>query len=266
MVRAMVGPTPGTEARDRGQQIFLITPQRRASYRVIDIIFDIAELALEGCYKPLDALAHARHIRALQTLALRYLHVDDLTAAGQQVRQHPGRLIGQRTHQGLGRLGKASDYSSIDRVALRTLSQRLGEGSHLRWVHHHQRQPRTRQGGSHHTLVATSRLERHHANHADQAATQLGKAIRIAADCPRFFGRQDVDIQLVLRDINPDYGDLFQGAPSLPKRARFAALTTVRGPRNDGGVTMLRNGLARPRVRRSPLRHRGGYSTPNRPR
>src|SRR4029450_4424470 len=34
------------DARDRGQQIFLITPQRRASYRVIDIIFDIAELAL----------------------------------------------------------------------------------------------------------------------------------------------------------------------------------------------------------------------------
>ena len=107
-----------------------------------------------------------------------------------------------------------------------------------------------------------NRFQGHHAAHAGQAPTQLGKAIRIAADLPRFFGWQDVDVQPILRDIDPDDGGVFHGDPSLLKRARDAALATVRVHRNDGGATVLRNGLERPRVRRSPLRHRAAYSTP----
>ena len=97
-----------------------------------------------------------------------------------------------------------------------------------------------------------------------KSAAQLGKAIRIAADRPRFFRRQDMNIQPILRHIDADNGGVFHGDPSLLKRARDAALTTVRVHRNDGGATMLRNGLERPRMRRSPLRHRDRYSTPTR--
>ena len=182
--------------------------------------------------------------------------------AAQQICEHAGRLVRQRPHHWLGGFGKAGDHPRVDRICLGPLAQRLGKGSDLGGVDHDQGKARTRQAGGDDVLVAAGRLERHYTTHAGQAATQLGKAIRIAADRPRFIGWQDVNVQPILRDIDPDDGGVFHGDPSLLKRARDAAPATVRVHRNDGGATMLRNGLERPRVRRSPLRHRAAYSTP----
>lgn len=225
---------------------------------------DASELTLEGQQKPLDALAYPRHVGTPQPLALGDHDLNDLAAACQQIGQQAGRLVGQRPHHGLGRFGKAGDHPGVDRIGLGALAQRLGEGPHLGRVDDDKGKASTRQAGGHDGLVSAGRLDRHHPAYAGQAAAQLGKAIRVAADRPCFCRRQDMNVQPILRHIDANNGGVFHGDPSLLKRARDAALTTVRVHRNDGGATMLRNGLERPRMRRSPLRHRDGYSTPTR--
>ena len=59
-------------------------------------------------------------------------HVDDLPTAGREVGEQPGGFVRQRPRLGLRRLGKMSDDAGIDRVGLGALTNRLGEGAHLR--------------------------------------------------------------------------------------------------------------------------------------
>src|SRR5262249_28275175 len=61
----------------------------------------------------------------------------------------------------------------------------------------------------------------------------------------------------VLRNVDSNI-DRVHLNPSLRKRARIAAQATVRVRWNDGRSTVLRNGLASPRMTRSSVRHRTG--------
>ena len=182
-----------------------------------------------------------------------------------EIGQQPRRLIRHRPHLGLGRFGKAGNHMRVDRIGLGALPERLGVSPHLGRIDHDHRQTRARQGGHGDRLVTAGRLECHDPD-ASKPLAQLAKSSRVPADGPRFSARQDMNVQPILRHIDACNGGLPHGTPSLLKRARKAALTTVRVHRNDGEATVLRNGLTRPRVRRSPLRHRARQSTPARPR
>src|SRR5262245_64111674 len=66
------------------------------------------------------------------------------------------------------------------------------------------------------------------------------------------------NIEAVLGYVDTN-GDLLHGDPSLSKRARGAAPTTVRVRWNGGRGAMLSNGLRGPKVRRTPARHRARF-------
>src|ERR1700730_9565712 len=58
LVRAMMGPTPGTEASRAS-----VGPHPgRAPHAGVDVMVDASELTLEAQQKPLDALAYPRHV------------------------------------------------------------------------------------------------------------------------------------------------------------------------------------------------------------
>src|SRR5262249_37895352 len=94
-------------------------------------------------------------------------------------------------------------------------------------------------------------------SHGMQPFNQLVEAFAVARNGKGLSARPHVHVQAVLRDIDTDI-DRVHLDPSLRNRARLAAQATVRGRWNRGRGPALRYGLASPRMKRSPVRHRFG--------
>ena len=106
------------------------------------------------------------------------------------------------------------------------------------------------------------------ASTATRAGASFSQPVRQAGD-PRpaalhregLPARQDVNIQPVLRHVDPNVNGALHRIPSLRNRARNAAQATVRVQWNDGGAATLRFGLKRPWMSRHRLRRRTGELT-----
>ena len=77
------------------------------------------------------------------------------------------------------------------------------------------------------------------------ALDEFREAFAVARDRKGCAFRQNVNIEPILRHVDPDIGH-FHLPPSLRKRA-LAAQATVRGRWTNGGATRLRRGLQRPK-------------------
>lgn len=139
----------GADTRHRGQQILRFAPGRRAAHGVVDVSVDACKLALEGFQEPGNALLHSPGCPPLAP-ALGADHVDDLPAAGDEIGEQAGRLVGQRPRLGPGGGGEVGDDGGIDGVRFGAPARCLGECAHLGRVDDDERQPRggQRRGGT----------------------------------------------------------------------------------------------------------------------
>jgi hypothetical protein len=181
-----------------------------------------------------------------------------LTSTRDEVAEQLGRFVGERTHVRLGRLDEAGDHQGVDRIGLGALADRLGEVTHLRRIDHHHRQRGPRQRGRHDSLEAARRFDRDPLRlKRAQALDEFGQAFAIARDGKGRAFRQNVNVEPILRHVDPDISccHFFHPSPSLRNRA-LAAQAAVRGRWTNGGATRLRRGLKGPRMSRRPLRIR----------
>ena len=165
----------------------------------------------------------------LLSLAFGRDHADDLPAPADEIAEKPRLGIRQRPDLGPGRLDEVGDDESVDRVALRSLAEGLGEGAHLGWVHHHDGQVRRREARRHHRLVPAGRLN---GDRDGRKRLQPGdegvQTLRVPDDRKHLSGRPHGHVQPILRHVDPD-NDGVHPVPSLRNRASLrAAQATVR--------------------------------------
>src|SRR6185312_15419513 len=248
------------DARDGSEEIFLRAPGGRAAHRGVNLLVERREFLLEHADDALAALLEPpRH--ALGTLALGADHHHDLPPARHQVGKEPRRLIGQRAHLRLGRLGKARDHRGIDRVGLGAFAEGLRVVPHLGRIDDGQRQTRPADRRRHHDLEAAGRLDRNQPRRQRlKALDQPRQAFAVARDGEALARRLNMHIKPILRHIDPNVS--VHPHPSLLNRARAAAHTTVRVQWTDDGGATLSSGLQSPRMSRPPHRHRIGNLTP----
>src|SRR5262249_51702215 len=96
--------------------------------------------------------------------------------------------------------------------------------------------------------------------HRPESIEELFNSLAVSGDRKGRTTRTHVHVQPILRHIDANES-LFHGDPSLRKRARYAAQATVRVRWNGGRGAELRSGLASPRTRRAPVRHRTSQSS-----
>ena len=255
-VLAVTGPTPGTEAKED----FLVAPHRGAAHGSVDFPIDLGQLLLERGDQAGDALADPLDRDALLPIALGDDHFDDLTPARDQIGQQLRGLVRQVAHLGLGRLDEAGDHARVDRIGLGPLSDRLGEVTRLRRIDHDDRQRSPCQRGRNDGLETARRLDRDPLRtQRPHAFDELREAFAVARDGKGLALRQNVNVQPVLRHVDPDMAH--DHLPSSLRKRALAAQATVRGRWTNGGATRLRHGLERPRMSRHPLRFRASNST-----
>jgi len=147
-------------AGNGGKQVFLFSPGRRAANAGIDFRIDLSQLLLERGDQPGDALADAFDLSPPLSIALGDDHLDDLSAARDEVGEQLGRFVGERTQFRPGRLDEAGDHRRVDRVGLGALADRLGEMAHLRGIDDHQRQRSARERRRDHRFEAAGGFDR----------------------------------------------------------------------------------------------------------
>ena len=153
------------DARDRGQQVFLLPPHWRATHGVVDVMIDVGELALQSDQQPFDALAYPRHLGAPQPLALRRLSSRRSGGAAQA-----GSASMRVAWSGNGRTTGlvASAKRAITRASIGSVLARwpsaLAKARTWAGLTTTRGKACTRQAGSDDVLVTAGRLERHHAS------------------------------------------------------------------------------------------------------
>ena len=178
-VRAMTGPTPGTEASRSSFSRQAGEPRTASSISVSTLASSFSSALSSRAMLFLQPLGR----RPLLALPLGDDHLDDLAAAGDEIGQELGRLVGQRPRLGLGRLGEVGDHGGIDRVGLGALAKRLGEGADLGRIDDDHRQPGGGQCRRHDGLEAAGGLQRD--DHAARAPSAVPTSRSRPARCAR---------------------------------------------------------------------------------
>jgi hypothetical protein len=93
-VRAITGPTPGTET----SRSLLLAPGRRAAHGIVDLAVDIGEHFLECLAQTRDAFLQALVDGAPLALAFGPHHLDDLAAPRDKIGEELRRCIRQGAH------------------------------------------------------------------------------------------------------------------------------------------------------------------------
>ena len=114
------------DAGNRGQQLLLLAPGRRAAHGLVDVGLEAGELLLQRGEQAGDALLQTRLGQALLPLPLGDDHLDDLPAAGDEIGQQPRLRIGQRPNLRLRRLDEVGDDAGVDRIGLGPLGRAPG--------------------------------------------------------------------------------------------------------------------------------------------
>ncbi len=206
-VRAMIGPTPGTEASRSSFS------RQTGEPRTVSSISSsmLGELASRAQPTSRAMLLRTRGtIRCAAGAASRPPIISMICRRrADQLGQQPGRLRPASGRDlGPGGLGEEGNHRGIDRVGLGPLPDRPGEGAHLRRVDHHHRQARTRQAAATIRLEAAGRLHRHQLRFKPASrSTSSSRPCRITRDCKASPLGTHMHVQPILRYIDPDNGD-----------------------------------------------------------
>ena len=235
----------GDDIADAGhalEQVLGLAPGRRSSDGVVEVGFEVGELALERLQQPVDALDHAPIGEAPSAVALGRHHLDDLTPAGDQLAEAAGLFVRHRPGIGSDRLCEVGARRRIDGVGLGKPACGAGEIADLARVHHRKRQAGRAERARHRRLETARRFE-HDQRHIQltQASHQLIQAFSVARDGKGLPRRAHMHVEPILRHIDA-YEHLFHH-PSLRMRSRGADQATVRVQRNSGRGAMLTRGL-----------------------
>ena len=245
----MTGPTPGTEdsrssfSRQAGEPR---TASSMSPSRLVSSFCKRLEQAGDALLASAPAPVHA--------LLLGDDHLDDLAPAGDEIGQQPASRVGQRPDLGLRRRDETGDHRGIDRIGLGALADRLGEGAHLRRIDHHHRQAgRTRGSPRPPSRSRPSPPPR-------PLADSSGTAARPARRGPRRITRRPTNASRPARHERPADPSIRRYPQRWRPSSPLLALIGLRlRPKRlfgfDGttdGLTTLRSGLRRPRMRRHP--------------
>ena len=96
---------------------------------VVEVPFQVGELALERLQEPVDALDHAAIGEAFPPAAPDRHHLDNLTPAGDHLAEGAGLGVRLRPGFGADRIGKAGDDCRIEGVGLGKSAGSAGDGA-----------------------------------------------------------------------------------------------------------------------------------------
>jgi hypothetical protein len=107
---------------------------------IVDRAVELNEFFLQRLAQPGDALGQTFVAQAPRALTFGGDHLNDLAPASDQIGEKSCHLVRHLPQLRLGRFGEVSDHSRIDWIGLGPFAECLGEGAHLSWIDHHDRQ------------------------------------------------------------------------------------------------------------------------------
>jgi hypothetical protein len=203
-----------THAGHGAEQVLRLSTHRAGADGVVQIRLEVAQRALQPGDVGVDAALQPAIPGQAPPIGLGPEHLDQLTAAGDELAEALGVFARQRADDRAHGLGKASDDLDVQGVSLGEHPGGAGEIPDLAGVDDGDRQTGAGQGGRHGGLVAPRGFEDDQRGPQRlQPRPELGQPGLIVGDHEGLSGGANVDIEVVLGDIETD--EEMVHAPSL---------------------------------------------------